>query len=201
MKPAAERFKVGDIVRYGSGISALFRYEGPVNVGRLYGTHVLGGAIGASDQTFFDLQPASAEDIEFCKGKQPGWFPADETRQSPTKTVSHETPGRQWIIDLIRDQFDPAPSHYKLGDNWDDGAPAIAEAIFAQLPLLITERQKELAAKLAAEPGLSSAEMKAQARRCSCRGSDDYCTCQNVPDHATRAQRQLNTFQRPEGED
>lgn len=47
--------------------------------------------------------------------------------------------GRQWIVDLIRDQFDPAPAHYKLGDNWDDGAEAIAEAVLAQLPLLRTE--------------------------------------------------------------
>lgn len=83
MKPAAERFKVGDIVRYGSGVSALFRYEGHVNAGRLYGTHVLGGAIGASDQTFFDLQPASAEDVEFCKSKRPDWFPVSHD-------VSHE---------------------------------------------------------------------------------------------------------------
>lgn len=121
----------------------------------------------------------------------------DETRQSPTETVSH-APGRQWIIDLVREQYDKAPDHY--GDNWDDGAPAIADAIFAQLPLLMAERQKELAAKLAAEPGLTTEEMKAQAKRCNCRGSDDYCTCQNVPDEATRAARQLNTLQRPEGE-
>ena len=98
MKPAAERFKVGDIVRYASGVSALFRYEGPVNVGRLYGTHVLGGAIGASDQTFFDLQPASAEDIAFCKDKRPDWFPADDTRQSPTETVSHEMTGNERFL-------------------------------------------------------------------------------------------------------
>lgn len=54
--------------------------------------------------------------------------------------MSSETPGRQWIIDLIRDQYDPAPAHYRLGDSWDDGAEAIADAILAQLPLLIAEQ-------------------------------------------------------------
>lgn len=37
---------------------------------------------------------------------------------------------------------------------------------------------------------LTGAEMKAQAARCSCRGSDEYCQCQNVPDRVTRAERQ-----------
>ena len=73
-KSAVKRFKSGDIIRYGSGVSALFRYDGTHNCGSLYGTHVLGGVCGASDQTFFDLQPASAEDIEFCKSHRPEWF-------------------------------------------------------------------------------------------------------------------------------
>ncbi len=37
--------------------------------------------------------------------------------------------------------------------------------------------------------GLSADEMKAQGARCGCRGSDDYCTCQNVPDRTTLAKR------------
>ncbi|WP_089177181.1 hypothetical protein [Bosea sp. AS-1] len=32
---------------------------------------------------------------------------------------------------------------------------------------------------------LTDAEQKEQAARCSCRGSDDYCSCQNVPDATT----------------
>jgi hypothetical protein len=75
-KPASERFKSGDIIRYGSGISALFRYEGTHNQHMLYGSHVMGGVHGSSDQMFFDLQPASAEDIEFCKAQRPEWFSA-----------------------------------------------------------------------------------------------------------------------------
>lgn len=39
------------------------------------------------------------------------------------------------------------------------------------------------------EPCLSSAEQKAQALRCGCRGSDDYCPCQNTPDRVTRQYR------------
>lgn len=45
--------------------------------------------------------------------------------------------GRQWIVDLIRQQFDPKPSDWKASDTgWDDGAEFIADAILAQLPLL-----------------------------------------------------------------
>lgn len=36
---------------------------------------------------------------------------------------------------------------------------------------------------------LSDAEQKAQAARCACRGSDDYCVCQNAPDATTKAER------------
>lgn len=42
---------------------------------------------------------------------------------------------------------------------------------------------------VAAECGLTDAEMKAQGARCGCGGADDYCPCQNVPDAATRRQR------------
>jgi hypothetical protein len=40
-----------------------------------------------------------------------------------------------------------------------------------------------------AERGLSTDEQKAQGERCGCRGVDDYCVCQNVPDAITRAER------------
>jgi hypothetical protein len=33
--------------------------------------------------------------------------------------------------------------------------------------------------------GLSSEDQRAQGRRCGCRGTDDYCPCQNVPDDVT----------------
>lgn len=36
---------------------------------------------------------------------------------------------------------------------------------------------------------LTDAEQKAQATRCACRGSDDYCVCQNAPDSVTKAER------------
>jgi hypothetical protein len=48
---------------------------------------------------------------------------------------------------------------------------------------------------------LSGAEQKAQAARCSCRGHDDLCACQNAPDHRTlserRAAAQLTNSHRP----
>lgn len=39
------------------------------------------------------------------------------------------------------------------------------------------------------EACLTIAEQKAQATRCSCRGADDYCPCQNAPDTQTRKDR------------
>jgi hypothetical protein len=59
-------------------------------------------------------------------------------------------PGRQWIVDLVRDQFDPAPAHYRFGEAWDDGAEASADAILAQLPLLVAENAPEPATTPAA---------------------------------------------------
>ena len=42
--------------------------------------------------------------------------------------------------------------------------------------------------------GLTDAEQKAQALRCACRGSDDYCACQNVTDTTTRAERRASAL-------
>ncbi len=39
--------------------------------------------------------------------------------------------------------------------------------------------------KVLAEDCLTDDEKKAQANRCACRGSDDYCACQNEPDRLT----------------
>jgi len=36
-----------------------------------------------------------------------------------------------------------------------------------------------------ADRGLTEAELKAQAERCPCRGANDLCVCQNVPDTVT----------------
>lgn len=36
---------------------------------------------------------------------------------------------RQEIIDLIHNEYDPAPAYYKQGDNWDDGSGRIADTI------------------------------------------------------------------------
>lgn len=36
---------------------------------------------------------------------------------------------------------------------------------------------------------LTREEQRAQALRCSCRGTDEWCVCQNSPDHITRKER------------
>ena len=94
MSSASERFKGGDIIRYGSGVSALFRYDGVRNGDRIYGSHVLGGVHSASDHNFFKLQPASTEDIEFCRNTRPEWFdaaeppiPIDELNRKPRRRI------------------------------------------------------------------------------------------------------------------
>jgi hypothetical protein len=77
MHKPQHRFKAGDIVRYSDGVSALFRYDGTHNFDRLYGSHVLGGAHSAGDKMFVRLQPASAEDLAFCRELRPEWFSAE----------------------------------------------------------------------------------------------------------------------------
>jgi hypothetical protein len=74
-------------------VSALFRYEGAHNAGRLYGTHVLGGAHGASDAMFFELTPATEADMVFCKAQRPEWFAqacAKEPPHEPLCTAARE---------------------------------------------------------------------------------------------------------------
>lgn len=45
--------------------------------------------------------------------------------------------------------------------------------------------------------GLSAEEMKAQAERCGCRGSDELCACQNEPDDKTIEARELTSSHPP----
>jgi hypothetical protein len=51
------------------------------------------------------------------------------------------------------------------------------------------------------EPGLTGSEKRAQAFRCACRGVDDMCACQNVPDAVTRKARAVDArpCSRPDG--
>lgn len=44
---------------------------------------------------------------------------------------------KQEIADLIRNEYDPKPSHWKIGESgWDDGADTIAEAVHAEIKYL-----------------------------------------------------------------
>lgn len=69
---------------------------------------------------------------------------------------------REEIMDLIRNEYDPAPSHYKMGDDWDDGAGRIADAILADR-LIAIKAERERCAKIAAahqnHSGLEIAEL------------------------------------------
>lgn len=50
------------------------------------------------------------------------------------------------------------------------------------------------------EAALTAAEQRSQGDRCPCRGQDDYCGCQNVPDRMTRKARALSESTSTEGE-
>lgn len=51
---------------------------------------------------------------------------------------------REEIMDLIRNEYDPAPAHYRMGDDWDDGAGRIADAILADKLLLLRKHADEI---------------------------------------------------------
>ena len=42
-------------------------------------------------------------------------------------------PDAVWIADLIRNEYDRAPGHYRPSDSWDDGADEIARKIIERL--------------------------------------------------------------------
>jgi hypothetical protein len=50
---------------------------------------------------------------------------------SATPAVGGEA--HKWIIDLIHNEYDPKPSDYRPGDNWNDGAEEIADKIIGCL--------------------------------------------------------------------
>lgn len=60
---------------------------------------------------------------------------------------------------------------------------SLAQAIQDAVKAWFAEREARRA------PCLTSAEQKAQGARCGCRGADDLCPCQNVPDATTRRER------------
>lgn len=82
-------FKIGDIVRYSHGLSAIAKLvekHPSVNDG-WYGIHVLSKTsfflsegFGYATQTF--MQHASNDDLEYCKRAAPHWFDSVMSRQS-----------------------------------------------------------------------------------------------------------------------
>lgn len=107
-----------------------------------------------------------------------------------------------WIIE---DRPEPCP--YCAGDGGHESAPwGICRQTGAELTdwrkCKVCETQASLAQTIqdvveawfyhqdiSSEPGLTPAEKREQAARCGCRGADDYCGCQNVPDAETRRVR------------
>ena len=50
---------------------------------------------------------------------------------------------RESWMELIRNEYDPAPAHYRMGDDWDDGAGRIADAILADQALLLRKQDED----------------------------------------------------------
>ncbi len=65
----------------------------------------------------------------------------------------------------------------------EDEIHLIADMICGEICALSTQPEAEAVECLGAD------EQKAQAMRCPCRGTDEYCTCQNSPDQFTREAR------------
>lgn len=84
-----------------------------------------------------------------------------------------------------------------------DGRTADALRSAAKLiDSLLSDRARNAALAseaVAGGPCLSRDEQRAQGARCACRGSDDYCPCQNAPDRQTIAAR-TPTQEKPEGD-
>lgn len=51
---------------------------------------------------------------------------------------------REEWMNLIRNEYDPAPDHYRMGEDWDDGAGRIADAILADRLLLLRKHAEEV---------------------------------------------------------
>lgn len=99
----------------------------------------------------------------------------------------------------------PAPTHWmrvtapgspaETGVGWRTRLFSLASVLRAEAAEKDGQaRQDDLDDAAAIEAALSATaltndEQKAQGRRCSCRGSDDYCPCQNTPDRQTTKER------------
>lgn len=98
-------------------------------------------------------------------------------RQRRGDLVRERDAARDAVVDLIE----------AIGNNgkttslhdWNAGMQSAVSR--ARLAIVFSAHAERRALELA---GLTDADRKAQGERCSCRGVDDYCPCQNVPDAA-----------------
>jgi hypothetical protein len=87
---------------------------------------------------------------------------------------------REEWMNLIRNEYDPAPRHYRPGDDWDDGAGRIADAIIADKTLLQIKHAAEIERlsaiiKKATEAGAYCPECDNTKECPSCHGDDANC--------------------------
>lgn len=91
--------------------------------------------------------------------------------------------------------YSPPPIPYR-GSDWQywhddyDGAPDAHDNRYGHCASE-AECHAEIDEWYLEQQCLSPAEQKSQGDRCGCRGADDYCVCQNVPDKQTLAARSL----------
>lgn len=138
------------------------------------------GRIGAGKIVVFDKRDGG---LVIEEGDDESYYPdcyifhSRPFRLAPTAPVEASGSERwtdQDIEDLIADS---------ISDSIDmDWSPRVgAMVVFAALRkegLLVATKPLE-------QPGLTPDEQKTQASRCSCRGADDMCPCQNAPDRQT----------------
>lgn len=96
---------------------------------------------------------------------------------------------RQMADDFDRRLFDLIGTADRFAEGnraWHKVASALSAARSAAC---LIWRGRPYGPELDEALSLSAADMKAQAARCPCRGSDEFCACQNVPDRVTRAAR------------
>ncbi|WP_267550298.1 hypothetical protein [Rhizobium rhizogenes] len=89
------------------------------------------------------------------------------------------------ILERIASEISAMKLHPTTAVEYDSGYIGARNDAFA----IVQEAIDNLDDRPEIERGLSFEEMRDQAKRCACLGSDDYCPCQNVPDRETKVAR------------
>lgn len=115
---------------------------------------------------------------------KPGYYWAQWRKATPgTRDAAELTPSDDWEpVQVFENALDDQHPEYLMVEV---GGVERAQSLdgFVWGPAIPAFRQAETDLRLTAE------EQKAQGKRCWCRGSDEYCGCQNVADATTRQER------------